>query len=109
MQTKPLYHFCTMKDLLIPNFLPTPSVGNTAHRFRNIGLGALASLLSAPALLSATSAASEIKLSPMIARSTVLSPTDPRKEISVVLSLPLSDSTGAAAFVQRVSNPKDPL
>ena len=47
MQTKPLYHFCTMKDLPIPNFFPIPSVGNTARRLRNIGLGALASLLLA--------------------------------------------------------------
>ena len=30
-------------------------------------------------------------------------------KFSVVLSLPLSDSKGAAEFVRRVSDPKDPL
>ena len=64
-------------------------------------------LIANSAVLTAT--ASTIELSPMIARSTILSAVDSAKEISVVLSLPLQDSKGAAEFVQHVSNPKDPL
>ena len=50
-----------------------------------------------------------IPLSSMIAQATRISALDPNKEISVVLSLPLADAEGAARFVQRVSDPKDPL
>jgi len=45
----------------------------------------------------------------MVAKSALLSAVDSQKQISVILSLPLSDSKGAAEFVERVSNPKDPL
>jgi subtilase family serine protease len=47
--------------------------------------------------------------SPMVAKSTVLSALDPAKQISVVLSLPLRDSQGAANLVKHISDPKDPL
>ena len=65
------------------------------------------SLTSVTGSLAARAAA--LELSPMVATSTLLSTVDPEKQISVILSLPLSDSKGAAEFVQRVSNPKDPL
>jgi subtilase family serine protease len=50
-----------------------------------------------------------IELSPMVAKSTLISPVDAAKEISVVLTIPLGDSKGAVDFAQRVSNPQDPL
>jgi subtilase family serine protease len=76
-------------------------------RLGSIALGALMSLTSVTGSLAARVAA--LELSPMVATSTLLSTVDPEKQISVILSLPLSDSKGAAEFVQRVSNPKDPL
>jgi len=45
----------------------------------------------------------------MVAKSAWLSAVDSQKQISVILALPLSDSKGAAEFIERVSNPKDPL
>jgi subtilase family serine protease len=78
------------------------------RRVRDVTLGAFTSLMlmagSAPA-----ATAANINLSPMVAKSTVLSAVDAGKQINVILSLPLGDSAGAAEFVQRVSNPKDPL
>ena len=53
--------------------------------------------------------ANAIELSPMVAKSMVLSPTAPSKEISVVLILPLKNPQGAAEFAQRVSTPGDDL
>src|SRR5260370_38014341 len=53
--------------------------------------------------------AANVDLSPMVGKSTCLSPVDAEKQISVILLLPLGDSAGAAEFAQRVSNPKDPL
>src|SRR5260370_35211279 len=50
-----------------------------------------------------------VDLSPLISQSTIVSPTDATKEISVVLVLPLRDAKGAAEFAQRVSTPKDEL
>lgn len=54
-------------------------------------------------------AETEIQISPMVAKSTLVSPVDVTKEISVVLALSLRDSRGAAEFVQHVSTPQDPL
>ena len=87
---------------------PVRLFGNViGHRLGSIALGALMSLTSVTGSLAAKAAA--LELSPMVATSTLLSTVDPEKQISVILSLPLSDSKGAAEFVQRVSNPKDPL
>jgi subtilase family serine protease len=82
--------------------------GRTRWRHVQTTLGAFAAVLLAPCAVVAQSG-KIVGLSPMIAKSTVVSVADPAKEISVVLSLPLSDSEGAAEFVQRVSNPTDPL
>jgi len=75
---------------------------------KNVTLAALISILFAAAnALPATAA--NVDLSPMVGKSTYLSPVDAEKQISVILSLPLGDSAGAAEFAQRVSSPKDPL
>lgn len=51
----------------------------------------------------------KIELSPLVAKSQVVSRTDPTKLISIVLVLPLKDPAGAAEFVRQVSTPKDEL
>ena len=65
------------------------------------------SLLSQGQVLAQKAAATG--LSPLISQSTLLSPTDPTKEIGVVLVLPLKDPKGANEFALRVSTPKDEL
>jgi subtilase family serine protease len=50
-----------------------------------------------------------IDLSPMVAQSTPISRVDPGQEISVVLSLPLGDPNGAAAFIERLSDRHDSM
>ena len=77
------------------------------RRLRTMTFGALVGLLFAPHGGWAYGAATE--LSPMVARSTLVSSLDPAKEISVILSLPLGDAQGAADFVQHVSKPGDQL
>jgi hypothetical protein len=77
------------------------------RRFGHTALGALGLIVSAGGNLAVSAAT--IQLSPLVANSALLSTVDSQKQISVVLSLPLSDGKGAAEFVQRVSNPKDPL
>jgi subtilase family serine protease len=50
-----------------------------------------------------------VELSPLVAKSTFVSPVDRNQPISLVLTLPLSDPTGAADFVDHVSRRGDPL
>jgi subtilase family serine protease len=50
-----------------------------------------------------------VALSPAISKSTLLSALDPAKEITIQLSLPLSDSRGAHDLLQHLSDSKDPL
>jgi subtilase family serine protease len=50
-----------------------------------------------------------IRLSPMVAKSVYLGEVGATRQISVVFSLPLTDSQGAAQFIQHVSDPHDPL
>src|SRR5215469_3429616 len=78
--------------------------------WRKIGSTVLGvTLLSlAPGAASAESSAT-VALSPAIAKSTLLSAMDPAKEITIQLSLPLSDSQGAHELLQHISDPKDPL
>jgi subtilase family serine protease len=89
--------------------IPVLSIrGATAwHRYRTVLLAALGflSLSSAPAVLAGVT----IDLSPMVAKSTLISNLDRGQEISAVLSLPLSDPRGAADFVAQVSNPGNPV
>jgi subtilase family serine protease len=70
------------------------------------GFGVIMSILCVAAGVR-TAAAVTVNLSPMVAKSTLVSTLDAGKEINAILSLPLSDSAGAAQFAQRVSNPKD--
>jgi subtilase family serine protease len=50
-----------------------------------------------------------VELSPLVAKSAFVSPVDRNQQISVVLTLPLSDPMGAADFVDHVSRHGDPL
>jgi len=50
-----------------------------------------------------------VELSPLVAKSTLLSAVERNQSISVILTLPLSDPQGAAEFVRHVSQPGDPL
>jgi len=90
----------------------TAPVGLTENaqwrRTKNVTLTALISILFGAANALPASAAN-VDLSPMVGKSTYLAAVDTEKPISVILSLPLGDSAGAAEFVQRVSNPRDPL
>lgn len=54
-------------------------------------------------------APASVEISPMVGKSTFLSPVADDQQISVVLTLPLSDPAGAASFVQHVSQRGDPL
>jgi subtilase family serine protease len=79
-----------------------------SRQLRAIAFGLLTSSLIAPSGAFGQGSVT-IGLSSMITKSTILSATDPAKEISVVLSLPLGDSKGAAEFARRVSDPRDQL
>ena len=94
-----------MEGRNIPTHLTQDAKG---RRVRYLTLGAFTSLLLAAGSVPAATAAT-INLSPVVAKSTVLSAVDAGKQINVILSLPLGDSAGAAQFVEHVSNPKDPL
>ena len=76
-------------------------------------LGAVALGLTLSSLIAASYAfgqqAVTVELSPLVAKSTFVSPVDRNQQISVVLALPLSDPKGAAEFVQHISRRGDPL
>jgi subtilase family serine protease len=76
--------------------------------FTVIGLGVLMSITFVPHGFSAQFG-NTVELSPLVAKSTLLSATNPGDEITVVLTLSLGDSQGAADFVRHVSTPGDPL
>ena len=81
---------------------PVRSIGNVVwRRFNARALSAFASVVLGSGSLSASAAT--IQLSPMVSKSALLSAVDSQKQISVVLSLPLSDGKGAAEFVDRKS------
>jgi subtilase family serine protease len=50
-----------------------------------------------------------VEISPLVAKSAFLGPVDGNQQISVVLTLPLSDPAGAADFAKHVSRRGDPL
>jgi subtilase family serine protease len=78
------------------------------RRLETITLGAAAMLLFAPCGAFALSNAT-LALSPMVAKSTLLSAMDPAKEVIIQFTLPLSDRQGARDLAKHVSTPKDPL
>lgn len=92
------------------------SITVTLAALFSIAFGAASALPATAANTAPTDSASQarqrskdVDLSPIVGKSTYLSPADAQKQISVILSLPLGDSAGAAEFVRRVSDPKDPL
>jgi subtilase family serine protease len=85
-----------------------PDAASCGRLIKTMTLSVAASLWLAPGVIVAKSE-TKIPLSPAVAQATRLSALDPSQEIRVVLSLPLSDAPGAAAFVHSVSDPKDPL
>jgi subtilase family serine protease len=79
---------------------------------RRLGNMALGGLVSASLLFTSSAmfgAMTTIELSPLVAKSTLVSPVDTSKTIGVVLALPSSDPTGLKAFVDHVSKPGDQL
>ncbi len=76
-----------------------------AAKFRQLGTIMLGGL----ALPLVAHGEATVDVSPLVAKSTVTGSTNPTKEISVVLVLPLKDAKGAAEFAQRVSSVKDEL
>jgi subtilase family serine protease len=85
----------------------------SARSLRRLKKGALSGglVFGSLALISGPLSAEGIRvgLSPLVAKSTLLGPTDPNQQVSVVLTLPLSDPQGAADFIQHLSAPGDPL
>ena len=95
-------------DMVTDRVLPA-RLSSHVSTWRQIGTIAFA-LLASSSIAPSGAFAQEglrIDLSPMVAKSDVLSAVDPAKQISVVLSLPLRDSQGAAEFVSHVSDPGD--
>jgi subtilase family serine protease len=85
-----------------------PSRGASSSRHLVItALCSILSVLTGPSHLFGQAAT--IPLSSLVAKSTLVSSADRNQPISVVLTLPLSDPEGAAAFVQHVSRRGDPL
>ena len=101
-----------MKGLLKPagRIAPARFLGHavTWRRLETITLGVAAMLLFAPSGVFALSNAT-LALSPMVAKSTLVSAMDPAKEIIIQFTLPLSDRQGARDLLTHVSTPKDPL
>jgi subtilase family serine protease len=80
---------------------------NQWQQLRVVALGLLLSPFTGPGQVFGQ--AKTIELSPVLAKSTLLGSLDQTQQISVVLTLPLSDPLGAAEFVRHVSKPGDPL
>src|SRR5258707_1375978 len=76
----------------------------TQRRLASVLLGILVYLLVPSREIMAASRAI-VDLSPLVAQSTLVAPTDPSKEISVILVLPLKDEKAATEFAERVSTP----
>jgi subtilase family serine protease len=80
-------------------------------KYRPIGISLFCGLFLS-VLLSGYATGAEnvtVRVSPLVAKSTRLSPADTTKEIAVVLVLPLKDARAAQAFVDHVSKAGDPL
>ena len=86
------------------------SLCRRASSWRPLVAGALGFILAVwitPGLVCGQAAT--VELSPLVAKSTFVSSVDRNQQISVALTLPLSDANGAAAFVEHVSQRGDPL
>ncbi|HXM01031.1 MAG TPA: protease pro-enzyme activation domain-containing protein, partial [Chthoniobacterales bacterium] len=90
---------------------PAHLVGGAISR-RRLGIAALGGLTSASLLLTSSgafAALTNIELCPLVAKSTLVSPVDANRTISVTLGLSSSDAAGLKAFVDHVSKPGDAL
>ena len=88
--------------------LPRPNRGATSSRqLLPIVLGLILLLGLKPD--NAIGQIATAELSPLVAKSTFVSPVERSQQLSVVLTLPLSDPKGAADFVDHVSRRGDPL
>lgn len=92
---------------------PTHTRGGVV-RWRRLTIVLLGGFVSVLAGFMATPIAhaqsgSLVDVSPLVAKSTVLSATDGAKKISVILVLPLKHPKEATEFAERVSTPMDPL
>ena len=86
-------------------------VGVTVSRQR-LRTATLGGLIFASFVLASDGLVAEvtnIELSPLVYKSTLVAPFNGSQEISVLLALPSSDPAGLAAFVKHVSTPGDPL
>jgi subtilase family serine protease len=72
-----------------------------------VALGCVLSAWLTPSLVFGQAAT--VELSPLVAKSALVSSVDRNQQISVALTLPLSDPKGADQFVQHVSQRGDPL
>jgi subtilase family serine protease len=88
--------------------LPTQLAAGAA-KLRRVWIVILGGLVSPGIAYGGTFAQLATDVSPLVAQSKLISPTDPNQEISVVLVVPLKDANGATEFAERVSKPGDEL
>jgi kumamolisin len=79
------------------------------RRWRTMTLGGLISASLFLATDALVAGVTNVELSPLVYKSTLVAPLDQSQEISVLLALPSSDPAGLAAFIKHVSTPSDPL
>jgi Pro-kumamolisin, activation domain len=84
--------------------LPTQLAAGAA-KLRRVWIVILGGLVSPWIAYGGTFAQLATGVSPLVAQSKLISPTDPNQEISIVLVLPLKDANGAAEFAEHVSKP----
>src|SRR5260221_14683312 len=77
----------------------------TPRRLASVLLGILVYLLVPSREIMAASRAI-VDLSPLVAQSTLVFPSDSSEEISVILVLPLKDEKAATEFVERARTPR---
>jgi subtilase family serine protease len=80
--------------------------------WRRLRIGLFGGLASASLLLISeplSAAITSVELSPLIYRSTLISPVDSNKQIGVVLALPSSDPAGLTTLVEQISTPGNSL
>jgi subtilase family serine protease len=97
-----MHNVLNLLDRRVP--VPLTWLATSWQRLRCIAVG-----LSFLPIVSSQGTSATVNVSPLVAKSTLVSAVDGRNEINVVLSLPLSNPQGAAEFVQHVSTPSDPL
>jgi subtilase family serine protease len=84
-------------------------VGAVCRQFGSIVLSELLLITLFLVTDSRSAKADNVELSPLVTKSTLVSPLEESKQISVMLTLASSDPTGLSEFVHHVSTPSDPL